>query len=224
LPSLEVSSQYKTLTGIETESRYFFKLFYPPSVNAKNITEPPIVDGRLNEKMYDDNPGIEELYIDNKNRPAEEKTFVKIFYDDLNIYVGIKGNEPNPSGISASAYGEIPLVFGDDDFEIYFDIDRDLKTFHRLMVNSKGVILSSSPEGRFTFSFDVSAYVGKDFWSAEFKIPFKELKTLKPEKGAVWGFNVRRHRQQSENPQSDWSKMQTFPPYQPEYFGLLKFN
>jgi len=65
--------------------------------------------------------------------------------------------------------------------------------------------------------------VGDKFWSAEFKIPYKEIKTKPPKPGDVWGFNVRRHRQQTEPAQRDWSKMRNFP-YQPQYFGLLKFD
>ncbi|MHB8852531.1 MAG: hypothetical protein ACYC6P_04125 [Ignavibacteriaceae bacterium] len=31
--------------------------------------------------------------------------------------------------LSSVAYGDIPLVFGDDDFELYFDTNRDQTTF-----------------------------------------------------------------------------------------------
>ena len=148
---------------------------------------------------------------------------MKVLSDDSNLYVNVKGDEPNPSGLASTAYGDIPLVFGDDDFELFFDTNRDLKTFYRLMVNPKGTILCSGPKGLFTFKFEVKTYVGNNFWSAEFKIPLSEI-NAKINKGDEWGFNIRRHRQQAEPAQSDWSKMQEHPPYQPEYFGLLKFN
>lgn len=223
LPKLKVESPYKTLAGKETESIYYYYLFYPPKTEAKYTKEKIILDGKADEKSWKKDEQIDELYVDYEKTPAKEKTIVKVLYDDQNLYVSLWGEEPNPSNLAAAAYGDIPLVFGDDDFEIYFDTDRDLKTFYRLMVNPKGTVLSSSPKGLFTFNFDVKTFIGKNYWSAEFKIPFSELNS-KPKKGNIWGFNVRRHRQQAQIPQSDWSKMEEHPPYQPEYFGLLKFE
>ena len=224
LPKLLVSSDYTSKTGAETESSYFVGLFYPPKITAQFLDEEIKLDGKLNEDFWNESEGIQNLFTDEENTPAEEKTYIKLFYDDENIYVGIKGEEPNPAGLSKKAYGDIPLVFADDDFEIFFDTNRDLKTFYRLMVNPVGTVLSSSPEGRFTFDFEVKAFTGEDFWSAEFKIPFEEIDQKMPEPGDKWGFNVRRHRQQAEIVQSDWSKMQNYPPYQPEYFGMLIFE
>ena len=224
LPKLLVSSDYTTQTGDDTESEYFVELFYPPKISANFIDVKINLDGKLAEDFWNEIKGIKNTFVDDKKTPAEEKTFVKLAYDEKNIYVGIKGEEPNPEGLSAKAYGDIPLVFADDDFEIFFDTNRDLKTFYRLMVNPAGTTLSSSPEGRFTFDFEVETFTGEDYWSAEFKIPFDEIDVETPQAGDKWGFNFRRHRQQAELVQSDWSKMQNYPPYQPEYFGLLIFE
>jgi hypothetical protein len=199
-------------------------LFNPPVTSANKTESDIIIDGIDDEPVWQKVTGINELYINESNDPAEERTNIKLLYDSDNIYVFIKGEEPNPEGLTAVAYGEIPLVFGDDDFELFFDTNRDLTTFFRIMVNPAGTILSSSPEGRFTFNFDVKTHIGADYWSAEFKIPLSEFKIAENPEGKSWGFNVRRHRQQSEISQSDWSKMNTYPPYQPEYFGILRFN
>lgn len=224
LPKLKVSSDYLSNSGVVTKSEYFINLFYPPKVFAAEINDEIKLDGKLDEEKWEKTEGIKNLFVDKENHSAKENTSVKILYDDKNLYVGIKGEEPNPAGLSEKAYGDIPLVFADDDFEIFFDANRDLKTFYRLMVNPAGTTLSSSPEGRFTFDFDVETFTGEDFWSAEFKIPFSEMDEEKPETGERWGFNVRRHRQQADIVQSDWSKMQNYPPYQPEYFGILIFK
>jgi len=223
LPKLRVSSPYKNERGWKTTLTYYYRLFYPPETTAKRLNVPLTIDGRIDEQVWKKVPAISQLFLDKKGTPAPEKTVVKVLYDDENIYVGIKGDEPNPKGLSARAHGDLPLVFGDDDFELFFDTNRDLKTFYRLMVNPKGTVLCSGPEGLFSFKFEVKTYVGDKFWSAEFKIPYKEIKTKPPKPGDVWGFNVRRHRQQTEPAQRDWSKMRNFP-YQPQYFGLLKFD
>ncbi len=223
LPRLRISSEYITLNNYKTESEYFVNLFFPPEIEAYQINDEIILDGTMNEAAWEV-PGISQLYIDYNSTPGSNKTTVKVFYDDENLYIGIFGKEPETEKLSAFAHGEIPLVFGDDDFEIFFDTNRDLKTFYRLMVNPVGTILNSSPKGLFSFDFSVKTFVGDNYWSAEFKIPFAQLNEQKPNRKDIWGFNVRRHRQQSDPNQSDWSMMQTHPPYQPEYFGLLIFN
>jgi hypothetical protein len=90
-------------------------------------------------------------------------------------------------------------------------------------VNPGGTILSSGPKGLFTFSFDVKTYVGKDFWSAEFKIPHARINAEPPQKGTEWGMNVRRNRTQAASTVSEWSRMRGFPA-QPQYFGILRFE
>ncbi len=224
LPKLRVKSVYVNQRGEVSPSVYYFHLFSPPSVSAKYTNAKINVDGKVNEDVWTNQHGINQLYIDTKNTPAQTNTDVKLVYDDSCLYVSLVGGEPKPENLSAKAYGDIPLVFGDDDFELFFDTNHDQKSFYRLMVNPKGTILCSSPKGLFSFKFDVKTYVGKNFWSAEFKIPFSELNLTKPKAGTVWGFQVRRHRLQSSPQQSDWSIMNYYLPYQPEYFGLLKFE
>lgn len=224
LPYMEITAPYTTLTGQNTRSSYLCRLFFPPVTEAVKISEQVNIDGNPDEAAWSRTGGIKNFYSDTRNTPAKEKTSVKMLYDDKYLYVAIRGEEPNPAGLSQIAYGDIPLVFGDDDFEIYFDNDQLPDTFFRLMVNPKGTVLNSSPSGLFTIKFDVKTHIGKDFWSAEFRIPFSELKSQTPSAGTKWRFNARRHRQQADLVQSDWSKMNPLPPYQPEYFGVLEFK
>lgn len=223
LPRLRIDSPFTNTAGWETTLTYYYRLFYPPETTAKRLKGTFTFDGKIDDPAWEDVPAIQKLFIDTKGTPAPETTIVKVLYDQENLYVGIWGEEPHPEGLSALAHGKVPLVFADDDFELYFDTNRDLKTFSRLMVNPKGTVLCSNPDGLFSFTFDVKTHVGKDNWSAEFKIPYSQLKTSPPKKHDVWGFNVRRHCQQAEPAQRDWSKMRNVP-YQPPYFGLLEFH
>ncbi|MBU2493431.1 MAG: metallophosphoesterase [Bacteroidetes bacterium] len=224
MPYLNVESDYKTLKNKINISVQKISLFVPLVAYASLVNNEVIIDGILSEFDWQNKNKIYNLFTDANFTKETENTEVTVLYNNTYLFIGIQGAEPNPSGLSAAAYGEIPLVFADDDFELYFDTNLDLKTFYRLMVNPAGTILSSGPEGRYTFTFDVAVKTGSDKWSAEFKIPFEQIKTLKPMPGDVWGFNIRRHRQQAETVQSDWSKMNERPPYQPEYFGLLEFR
>ncbi|MBN2572424.1 MAG: metallophosphoesterase [Ignavibacteriales bacterium] len=223
-PKLSVKSKYLTSNKLENYTEQCFYLFSPPVTYGYFTDENIELDGKLYEASWSNVSGIENLFIDFNKTPANEKTQVKILYDKKFIYVGIVGEEPNVDGLSAFAYGDIPLVFGDDDFELFFDTDFSKVSFYRLMVNSLGTILCSGPAGLFPFDFEVATFIGEDYWSAEFKIPLDGMNVKSIKVGDTWGFNVRRHRQQAEPNQSDWSKMQTHPPYEPQYFGILKFK
>lgn len=223
LPKIRVDTPFQNSAGWKTTLSFYHKLFHPPEIEAKQINEKITLDGKIEEPVWDTTPSIIKFHTDIKGTLAPENNSVKILYNRENLYIGIKGEEPNPDGLIYYAYGELPLVFGDDDFELYFDTNRDKKTFYRLMVNPKGTTLCSGPDGLFSFNFDVKTYIGKNYWSAEFEIPFSELEVNSPKFGNIWGFNVRRHRQQAVPSQRDWSKMNNHP-YQPQYFGLLKFE
>jgi len=223
LPRLKSESPYVNLRGWATTATNTWALFSPPETTAVRRTGTIALDGQLTETAWDDVPAITRLETDEEGTPAPESTTVKVLYDQEELYVGVVGEEPNPAGLSTYAQGEVPLVFGDDDFELYFDPQRDLRTAYRLMVNPKGTKFNSSPKGLFTVNYDVATHVGEKNWSAEFRIPYDSLNAPAPESETVWGFNVRRNRQQSAPAQWDWSKMRTYPP-EPAYFGLLRFE
>ena len=177
----------------------------------------------MDEKVWEDIPSIERLFLDDHNTPAEEKTTIKVLYDREYLYVGIKGEEPNPAGLVALAHGEFPLVFADDCYEIYLDPDRRMSPFYRFSVNPEGTTFCRGPKGYLTLAFDVKTHTGDDYWSAEFKIPYTELNVKPPGSGSVWGMNIRRCRQQADPAVSDWSRMRGWPA-QPQLFGILNFQ
>lgn len=223
LPRLKVESPYRNSAGWETTTSYVYRLFSPPETSARRLRGGIQLDGRLDEPVWQNMPAIEKLVLDYEDRPATETTIVKVLYDDEYLYVGVWGQEPNPAGLTAKADGPIPLVFADDDYELYIDPKRDLRTFYRLAVNCAGTVLCSSPTGLFTFRFDVKTHIGENYWSAEYRIPYDQIGAKPPKAGTVWGLNVRRYRQQATPAQSEWSKMRSFPA-QPTYFGLLRFE
>lgn len=224
LPKLKISAPYITLSGSETNSVYYFRLFNPPLTIARFTKEKINISNIEDEKIWNSVKGINRLYNGYSGKPAKEGTNIKVLYDDKDLYVKVVGDEKNTYNLSSRAYGDIPLVFADDDFELFFDTNHDQSNFYRMMVNPKGKVLCSSPEGLFSFKFEVKTFIRKNYWIAKFKIPFSQLHITKPIKGNIWGFNFIRHRLQSKVQQSFWSLMQYYLPYQPEYFGILKFE
>ena len=195
----------------------------PRKASASRTEEEVKIDGRLNEEAWQKAERITDFQINKNGDSSPDLTIARILYDDKNLYVGVWGLEPNPEEMRAGAAGPIPFVFGDDSYQLYFDTNRDRQTYFRFMSNREGVTLCSGPKGLNTYSFDVVNYVGKDYWSAEFRFPLEELGVDAINEGDTWGFNMRRSRYQSDWPHSDWSKMQYFP-YEPQRFGHLTFK
>jgi len=224
LPFSTITSPYKTTKGKEISLKTKYSLFIPKKAQAIFTKNAPKVDGKLDDKVWNDAEVITDFETDKRGTLALYPTFVYVLYDDKNLYVGIRGADEDSSELVASAKGPIKYLWGDDDFELFFDTNHNQSSFFRMMTNSVGTTFSSSPaKGLYEGGYTVKTYVGKGFWSAEFKIPFKEFGINRPEPKTIWGFNVRRHNQKPERVQSDWSKMENVP-YEPWRFGLLIFE
>ncbi len=224
MPYCNISSPLKLDNGYTIVTDYNYGLFVPPIGKVVKISGSITADGILDEDEWNKATVITNFEKDMSETPAEDQTYISILYDNTNLYVAAKMDEPNPAGMSLSAYGDLPLVFGDDDIELFFDPKNDQKTYYRIMINAKGTRLDSGPKGRYSFKYEAATKINDNNWVAEFIIPLKEIDTVMPEEGVAWAFNARRHRQQAEYVQSDWSKMRTHPPYQPEYFGKIIFT
>ena len=223
LPYCTITSPYKTTKGKDISLKATYSLFIPKKAYATFTKKSPRIDGKLDETVWNEAKVITNLETDKKGTLALYQTFVYVLYDDKNLYVGIRGADEDSANLIAGANGPIKYLWGDDDFELFFDTNHNQSSFFRMMTNSIGTTFTSSPaKGLYEGGYTVKTYVGKEFWSAEFKIPFKEFGLNKPEPGTIWGFNIRRHNQKPERIQSDWSKMENVP-YEPWRFGLLIF-
>ena len=91
------------------------------------------------------------------------------------------------------------------------------------MVNPKGTVCSSGPKGLFTYTCDVKTFIGENYWSAEFRIPYAQIDAQPPKPGTQWGMNIRRARMQTDPAVSEWSRMRGFHA-QPQFFGVVNFE
>ncbi|GEM_PF-348747 len=223
LPRLRCESPWRNSAGVETSLAHYVHLFVPPETAAQTPRGAWVFDGKTDDPAWRGVPAIAKFQTDTLGTPAPEVTEVKILYDDRYLYFGVWGEEPNPKGLSAGAHGKLPLVFGDDDFEFFLQPNLAGRDYFRIMANSKGTKFCSSPKGLFSYDYDVKTFVGTNFWSAEFRVPFSAFGVSPPRAGDVWGLNVRRHRTQAAPVQRDWSKMDNHPP-QLYYFGRLRFE
>ncbi len=157
------------------------------------------IDGHLDESDWKRTPAASG-FIQNEphdGEPATERTDVWIIYDDEAIYVGIKAYDSKPDQITGRLTrrdGHTPS----DWIHIGFDSYNDKRTAFGFSVNPVGVkqdriwYNDTEEDENWNAVWDVATSIENDGWTAEFRIPFSQLRYSNNGKGNSWGFNVGR--------------------------------
>lgn len=225
LPYALVETYYQTMSGESIVLKARHDLSIPGKAVCRYATKPPWIDGILDDTAWFNADIITDFQINKAGDLAEEQTWVRTLWDQEYFYVSAHCREPHPENIIALATEPYPFTWGDDDIEIFIDSNFDKKTFARVFTNAAGTTFNSLPEeGKVEKWYDHEVHIGKDYWSAEFRLPLDRLSPDDaPSSGTTWGFNVRRHNQKPDRVQSGWMKMDNYP-YEPWRFGVLKFR
>ncbi len=173
-----------------------------PSDSLKTVqavrTRTPVIDGVFKEREWR-LAGIATNFTQvepQEGQPASEQTEAYFYYDDKNLYVGVKCFDSKPEKImseltsrdESGASDFIALAFDT------FNDDRNGYFFGTTPYGSKvdGRIYN---DGQSDESWDGVWYVetgrSDEGWVAEFRIPFKSL-TFKEAQSMTWGMNILR--------------------------------
>ncbi|MFH1851446.1 MAG: DUF5916 domain-containing protein [Candidatus Neomarinimicrobiota bacterium] len=171
----------------------------PKSLQALRVPADIItVDGRLDEEKWQTAQFVADFTQRDpvEGDPASERTEFAILYDDEYLYIGIRAFASDPNtikGIMSRRDEETPSDW------LYVSIDsyNDNRTAFEFGLNPVGVKhdLRRFDDNNIDFNWD-ALWEGKttrmeDGWSAEFKIPFRELRFDNSEHQS-WGFQVNR--------------------------------
>jgi hypothetical protein len=161
---------------------------------------PPRIDGRLDDEGWLAAQAIDDMVQNDPDnmQPPTERTLVKVLYDDRSVYVGVINYMKDVSKIT-SALGRRDTFPRSDSIKITFDPRHDHLTAYTFDSNPSGV------QGDMTWYDDTRSSTDYDAvwevrtertaegWTAEFRIPFSQLRfSITPGEAVVWGFNVRR--------------------------------
>ncbi|HET8692427.1 MAG TPA: DUF5916 domain-containing protein [Steroidobacteraceae bacterium] len=175
------------------------------TVEAYRTSEPPVLDGVLDDPVWQHAPVIEDLHIvvsDEGAKPAQ-RSRVQVAFDDEALYFAARFEENDPSDVVAKLLRKTDVSFGEDGFTVTLDpLDRG-RSGYMFDVNPNGM----RSEGLFTDIdrqnwewegiWDAAARRDSGGWTAETAIPFKSL-SFDPARDA-WGFNITRwHGRDSE--------------------------
>jgi hypothetical protein len=169
-----------------------------PHVHATRVAQAPVIDGKLDEPLWQDAALITEFrqIKPGDGTPVSERTEVRVAYDKDNLYIGANLiDRRGADAITASVMKQGSRLPDDDRIGIILDPFGTGRGAYRFEVNLNGVrndmlYQGGQPQGEWTVIWDAAASLTDDGWSAEIALPFKTL-PFDPNVEA-WGFNISR--------------------------------
>ena len=160
----------------------------------------PRIDGRLDDEGWQLAQPIDDMVQNDPDnmQPPTERTLVKVLYDDRSVYVGVINYMRDRSKIT-TALGRRDTYPRSDSIKITFDPRHDHLTAYTFDSNPAGVQgdMTWYDDTRSSSDYDavweVRTQITDEGWTAEFRIPFSQLRfTITPGEAVIWGFNIRR--------------------------------
>jgi len=170
-----------------------------PVVKAIRIENPPIIDGAVNEKLWEKAFAVDEFYQREpyEGEPVSKKTVFLICYDANNIYIAVKCWD-DPDKITAKEMARDVSLGNDDRVQIILDTYLNKRNAYWFQIGPRGSIgdaLISENGAGFNKQWD-GLWTGKakiyDWgWEAEMAIPFKTMGFDK--ENSQWGIKLIRN-------------------------------
>jgi hypothetical protein len=173
----------------------------PPAQKELHIVRasaPPIIDGKLDEAVWNTAATIEDLrqIRPGDGAPISDRTIVYVLYDKDALYVAARmWDRDGPQAISRNIMKQGAGLAEDDRLAIIVDPFNTGRQGYRFEVNVNGVRHESLYQNNqmqieWTVIWEAAGALTEDGWTAEMAIPFKTL-PFDPTIDA-WGFNVSR--------------------------------
>ncbi len=206
---------------------------------SKNITVPPVIDGKLNdtcwrlaEKTYPLkvlrhlHSTITGLLLEAEEKFVKNAATVQICNDDKNLYVAYRVPAPEDTPAKSKITQHDDAVWSEDCVELFVDPMQRM-SYYQILVNAIGTtadIRSSGGAEDRKWESDAEVKVQRDGpgFIVEMAVPFDALGNEAHSPGTAWGINFTREGA-SGGGLSTWAPVgSTFAT--PEKFGLLIFG
>ena len=189
-----------------------------PSMQAIRRTDEVRIDGRLDEQAWAQarpSSGFTQSWPV-ADAPGTERTEVRVLYDDAALYVGVRMFDDTPDLIAAQLARRDASGIFSDWVHVFIDSYHDRRSAFRFSVNPRGVqkdvfhFNDNNEDLNWDAVWEVGTNVDSAGWTAEFRIPFSQIRFSGDEAqgGRVWGFQVQREiaRKEERTSWSPWSR------------------
>ena len=177
-----------------------------------------VIDGKLDDAAWaaaTPQSGFTQSYPD-PGAAAVDPTEFRVLYDDQALYVAVKMRDAHPDSIAAQLARRDASGIYSDWVHLIIDSYHDRRTAFRFTVNPKGVkkdVYTSNDgqeDANWDAVWDVGTAVDNEGWTAEFRIPFSQLRFGGVDKGVErdWGLQIMRDiaRRQGRDSWSPWTR------------------
>ena len=171
------------------------------SVRAVRIQEPPEIDGRLEDPIYQQIPAIDGFVqqLPDEGEPATEPTEVWLLFDAENIYVSARCWDSHPDRMIANEMTrDARAIYRNESLAVLFDTFHDRRNGVSFFTNPLGALLDNlvTDERSVNLDWNTVWYVqtGRfdQGWTVEMVIPFKSLRFAPGGGEQIWGVNIQR--------------------------------
>src|SRR5437868_12263712 len=192
------------------------------SMRASRLTGSISIDGKLDEPAWataTPSSDFTQSYPKVGAKPTDP-TEVRVLYDDDALYVGVRMFDTRPDSIAAQLARRDASGIYSDWLHVMVDSYRDRRTSFRFSVNPRGVqkdVLEFDDRNGEDLNWDavwqVATRIDSIGWTAEYRIPFSQLRFGGAQQGAerIWGFQVMRDVAR-RNERDSWSPWKTTDP------------
>ena len=168
-----------------------------PVARAVFVTEAPIIDGVLDEAVWQESNVITDLtqVVPVFCSDPDFRTEIRILTDGDFLYFSMRAYDPEPDKIVANRMARSEVFFYDDGFNMVLDTFHDRQNGFFFQVNPNGgrrdgTFARDNYEENWDGIWYASAQIDAEGWVAEVAIPFKTLSF--PPGQDVWGLQLSR--------------------------------
>ena len=181
-------------------------IVYSRSLVCMRTASPPQIDGRLDEKAWQEAPpatdfislGSRDMPEVKPTYPVEDQTVVRALHDDKQLYVGIECKAPPKDKFRMIRGGRDVNFLSAESVEIVVSPRPTTGRACQFAVNPENAQLDAElREDSFDTTWNApwqsAVSGGPGMWRAELAIPFRSLGADLAATGCVWSVNMRRN-------------------------------
>jgi len=171
------------------------------TMRAIRLTEPLLVDGRLDEPVYDAVEPVSDFIqqLPNEGDLATERTEAWVMFDDENFYVSGRcwDSAPPEDWAATEMRRDSGNILNNDLFGFLIDTFYDRRNALLFYANPVGgfvdqaITNEGNPNRDWNPVWDVKTDRFENGWTIEMVVPFKSLR-YRPTREQVWGIQLRR--------------------------------